>query len=70
MDFDHAEGVFSDDEARWRPLWQAYFAAIAVRTRLNPRLQRQYMPRRYWHYLVEEPGSSRRLAPPGGRGRS
>jgi len=70
MDFDHAEGVFSDDEARWRPLWQAYFAAIAVRTRTNPRLQRQYMPRRYWPYLVEEPGSSRRLAPPGGRGRS
>ncbi len=44
----------------WARLWQVYFRRIAVPERLNPRLQRQFMPQRYWSYLVETPGRGAR----------
>lgn len=34
-------------------LWRGYFKTIAIKERINPRLQKQYMPRRYWRYLIE-----------------
>ena len=55
-DFDKEPGIFSADEPQYQAMWQTYFSTIAIRDRINPRLQRQYMPRRYWRELVEMPG--------------
>ncbi len=41
------------EEKYYQKLWQQYYAKIAVTSRINPRLQRQCMPQRYWKHLVE-----------------
>jgi probable DNA metabolism protein len=43
----------SEDEMRYRSCWQTYTRHIAIGERLNPKLQAQFMPRRYWQYLPE-----------------
>ena len=42
-----------EKEEYYRSLWQNYFKHIAIDQRKNPRLQAQYMPRRYWKNLPE-----------------
>jgi probable DNA metabolism protein len=42
----------------WEELWRNYHRSINNEDRNNPRLQRQFMPARYWKYLPE-------LSPPG-----
>jgi probable DNA metabolism protein len=44
------------DEAEldFRKLWKDYLNAITVRERINLKLQRQYMPVRFWKYLTEK----------------
>jgi probable DNA metabolism protein len=37
----------------WEKLWRNYFRSAANESRLNPGLQKQFMPRRYWEYLSE-----------------
>lgn len=49
------EAVFSDNEKDIQSLWDQYFQSIVIKERINPRLQRQRMPVRYWSYLVERP---------------
>lgn len=44
-----------DDEEGIQRLWQTFFDSIAIRERKNPRLQRQFMPKKYWEYLIEKP---------------
>lgn len=44
----------AEDEKCYQELWKGYFRAAAVRERLNPRLHRQHMPRRFWKYLTEK----------------
>jgi probable DNA metabolism protein len=34
-------------------LWRAYHKSIAIAERKNPRLQRQFLPQKYWEYLPE-----------------
>ncbi len=34
-------------------LWRTYHRTIAIAERVNPRLQAQFMPRRYWRHLTE-----------------
>ena len=41
----------SDPYAR---LWRTYFDTIAIRPRTNLRLQRQFMPKRFWQFLPEK----------------
>lgn len=41
------------EELAVQQLWRGYFTHIAIPERKNPRLQAQYMPRRYWKDLVE-----------------
>lgn len=57
-DEDIIEGKLSDeqmaeDEKLFQSMWKTYHKAIAIKERTNPRLQRQFMPRRYWKYLTE-----------------
>ncbi|MDR1788514.1 MAG: TIGR03915 family putative DNA repair protein [Treponema sp.] len=37
----------------WEAIWCRYHRAITNETRRNPRLQRSFLPLRYWHYLPE-----------------
>lgn len=46
----------SDDEAGVAALWRMYHRTIANPSRVNYALQRQFMPRRYWKHLTEQPG--------------
>ena len=43
----------SEDEGFFQQMWKAYFKSITIMERLNPKLQRQHMPERYWKYLTE-----------------
>lgn len=42
------------NETEYQKLWRQYFKSIAISSRINPRLQRRFMPVRYWRHLVEK----------------
>lgn len=50
---DIAPEKLSENEIKFANLWQTFFDHVAIPERTNPRLQRQFMPRRYWKYLTE-----------------
>jgi probable DNA metabolism protein len=37
----------------WEELWRIYHRTVNIESRTNPRLQRQWLPARYWKYLSE-----------------
>lgn len=43
-----------EEEEFYQKLWKEYFKSITIKNRINPRLQKQYMPKRYWKHLVEK----------------
>jgi len=43
----------SDKEALYEDLWKTFFNTIAVKERTNPRLQKQFVPKRYWNHMTE-----------------
>lgn len=43
----------SGEEAFFQQMWKEYFKSATVKERINPKLQRQHMPQRYWKYLTE-----------------
>lgn len=47
------EEKLSDEEASFQEMWKEYFKSITIKERINLKLQRQHMPRRYWKYLTE-----------------
>ena len=53
-DFELKEPIkLSDSEVKYAKLWQQYFETATIESRINPRLQRRCMPRRYWRFLTE-----------------
>lgn len=61
--FDTEQVVFSNEylpiredkqDEEFEQLWRRYFKAIAIESRYNPKLQKQFMPRRYWKNLIEK----------------
>ncbi|MDR1456177.1 MAG: TIGR03915 family putative DNA repair protein [Tannerella sp.] len=48
------ETLMAADEKLFQQLWKGYFRALTIKERLNPRLQRQHMPVRFWQYLTEK----------------
>jgi len=44
------EAVNTDE---WESLWKDYHRSINNEERSNPKLQKQFLPRRYWKYLTE-----------------
>jgi probable DNA metabolism protein len=48
------EEVMAPDELLFQKLWKIYFTEMAIKERINPKLHRQLMPKRYWKYLVEK----------------
>jgi probable DNA metabolism protein len=47
------EAMMAEDEKLFQSLWKSYFEAMAIKERVNLRLQRQHMPRRFWNLLTE-----------------
>ncbi|MCT4564773.1 MAG: TIGR03915 family putative DNA repair protein [Maledivibacter sp.] len=45
---------FGEDETFFQNLWREYFKSVAIKNRINPKLQKKNMPMRYWRYLVEK----------------
>jgi probable DNA metabolism protein len=48
------ESLMAEDEKLFQDLWKNYFKSIAIKARINPRLQRRNMPARFWSYLTEK----------------
>lgn len=48
------ESLMADDEKLFQELWKGYFKAMTIKERINPKLHRKNMPRRFWKYLTEK----------------
>lgn len=55
------DDALSDTEKIVQSVWRRYFKEISVGGRENERVQKNFMPVRYWAYLVERPRSSRTI---------
>jgi len=47
------EKMLAEDEKMFQTMWKFYFKALTIKERINRKVQRQNMPRRFWHYLTE-----------------
>ncbi len=45
---------FDEEEEEYQRLWKEYFNNIAIKNRINPKLQKRNMPMRYWKHLIEK----------------
>ena len=45
----------SEEEEKYQELWKLFFKTISISERKNPRCQMQYMPKKYWKDLIEDP---------------
>ena len=51
---DHLELPEADaEEKQYRVLWKQFYNTIAVEGRINPKLRRSNMPKRYWAHMTE-----------------
>lgn len=41
-------------EEEYQQLWKGFFDTIGIASRVNPRLQKQLMPKRYWKHMTEK----------------
>lgn len=48
------EDLMAADEKIFQELWKGYFKSMTIKERINLRLQRQHMPKRFWKYLTEK----------------
>ncbi|MDR1344592.1 MAG: TIGR03915 family putative DNA repair protein [Tannerellaceae bacterium] len=48
------DALMAQDEKLFQSMWRDYTISLAIRQRLNPALQRQHMPRRFWKYMPEK----------------
>ncbi len=48
------DDIMADDEKMFQQAWRGYHKSLTIKERINPRLQRQHMPRRFWKYLTEK----------------
>lgn len=48
------EKLMAEDEKLFQDLWKGYFKSMTIKERINPKLQRQHMPKRFWKYLTEK----------------
>lgn len=50
------QDYLTDDEKLFQTMWYRYCNALTIKERINPKLQRQNMPRRFWQHLPEMHG--------------
>ncbi|MDR1556343.1 MAG: TIGR03915 family putative DNA repair protein [Tannerellaceae bacterium] len=48
------ENIMAQDEKLFQEMWKEYTRSLTIRERLNPKLQRQHMPQRFWKYMPEK----------------
>ncbi|TDN90421.1 putative DNA metabolism protein [Salegentibacter sp. 24] len=48
------KNFFGNTELEYQKLWQNYFKATTIKSRINTRLHNQHVPKRYWKYLIEK----------------
>jgi probable DNA metabolism protein len=48
------EELMAKDEKLFQELWRGYFKSMTIKERINLKLQRQHLPKRYWKYLTEK----------------
>lgn len=48
------KSIMDKDEQFFRELWRSYFNSMCIRERLNPKLHKQLLPKRFWKYLTEK----------------
>lgn len=53
-DLNRMDFSIGDSEEVYEDLWKAYFKAISIKGKENPKLQRRNMPARYWKHLTEK----------------
>jgi len=46
--------ILEEEEAHYQNLWYDYCQHITIRERLNLKVQKQHMPKRYWKFLPEK----------------
>jgi probable DNA metabolism protein len=46
--------LMAEDEKLFQDLWKVYFNSMTIKERINPKLHRQNLPRRFWKYLTEK----------------
>lgn len=46
--------LFHEDDKLFQKLWKNYYKALTIKERINLKLQRQHMPKKYWKYLTEK----------------
>lgn len=46
--------LLQEEEGFYQQAWMGYCKSTTIRERLNPKLQRQHMPKRFWKYLTEK----------------
>lgn len=56
VDFDSFVPEYSEDEELWQELWKTFVDAIAIKERINPKLQMQMIPLRLRKYMTEFEG--------------
>ncbi len=49
-----SEEQTNEDEIDYQQLWKNYIQSTTIKERLNLKLQRQHMPKRFWKYLPEK----------------
>lgn len=49
-----SDDLMAQDEKLFQEMWRSYFKALTIKERINPKLHRQHMPRRFWKYLTEK----------------
>jgi probable DNA metabolism protein len=42
-----------EEETAYQSMWKGYCKNISIRERMNLKLQKQHMPKRYWKFLPE-----------------
>jgi probable DNA metabolism protein len=48
----------TEEEDAYRELWRKFYRSTTTRQRLNYKVQRGHIPKKYWKHLVETPGDS------------
>ncbi len=48
------EEMLHPDEKLFQELWKKYHTSVSIKERINLKLQKQYMPKRYWKFLTEK----------------
>lgn len=49
-----SDEMMAEDERLFQTMWKNYLKALTIKERLNLKLQRQHMPRRFWKFLTEK----------------